>query len=1854
MDTLGNMFVAGGAAKRIFKISAGDRLVTTYAGNPYYGSTAENVQATAAYIEPVYRITGDSLGNLYYIDNCRIRKLSLDSGLVSTIVGGASCSYSGDNGPGTSALLRPACLWMNTAGSIIIGDSNSYRVRKFTVSNGLVTTIAGNGTRGFSDNLPATSAMLKSVYDVVGDTNGNIYFSDGSDHKVRKVTATGILITYAGDGDFCCYANGGQATSTDFYNPSGLFLESTGKLYVSIYGRIVVIDPSTTVVTAAIGNNVCSVQPGDSGPASSACLGFTNSIWRDSNLDFYFPQPIYYRIRKVSSSIITTFAGNGDYSFAGDGGPAKGAHLNSPLKTFVDTNGNAYIADVYNCRIRLVDVVGIISTIGGTGLLSSGGDNGPFYQASMVYPRGIWKDSAGNLYIGEINRVRKVSASTNIITTVAGGGGSTTDNILATSYSFSNLQGVWGDSVNNIFIVDSSRHNVKKLSLTTNFLTTIAGTGSSGSLDNVPATDGQLTTPYGIWVDSLGIVFIADTGNHRIRKVQDGIITTFAGTGVLGFNNDGLFATSTKLNSPADVTGDSNGDIYVADSSNCRIRKISAIPAVGNIVSTAVGSGSCTGSNFGWYVATSAVLTRPQTVLLDTNGEFYISLEGSIIRRTVSLCTPTSQPSRQPSGQPTRQPFGRPSSQPSRLPTGQPTAQPNNGPSSQPSTLPTGQPSSKPSRQPSARPTKQPINRPSSQPSGVPTGQPTTRPTSQPSGQPTQQPTSRPSSQPSECPSSQPSGKPTQEPSCKPTTQPTVRPSGQPSVRPSGQPGTRPSRQPTGRPSGQPTSPPSSQPSCEPSGQPSAQPSVQPTAQPAGRPTGQPSGQPSVQPSVRPTMQPTSNPSCQPTVQPSDQPSSQPTSRPSCQPSRRPSSQPSGKPTQQPSSKPTTQPTVRPSGQPSVRPSGQPSSQPSRQPTGRPTGQPTTRPSSQPSTHPSGQPSGQPSVHPTAQPTRRPTSQPSGQPSGQPSVRPTMQPTSKPSCQPTVHPSSQPSAQPNQTPTANPSGHPSVQPSSQPTSQPSGQPNARPSVHPSVQPTRQPSSRPSGRPSSQPSERPSRQPSAQPSSQPMAKPSSQPSTIPSARPSRSPSIQPTSVPSGVPSGQPSRCPTSQPTTRPSVQPSSQPSCAPTSRPSSRPSCLPTRQPSSQPSSLPSARSSGQPSSVPSAQPIGQPSRSPTSQPSNQPSGCPTGQPSNRPSGYPSGVPTVIPSSQPSNFPSGEPTGEPSSGFPSGQPTSVPSGFPSGQPTSLPSNQPISFPTNRPTCVPTGQPSGFPSSSPSGQPSVQPTSSPTSTPSMIPTFQPTIHFAGGLKQAMAGVYYMKDSLNDKSGNGNNGKAHGGISFTSDRFGSEKSSIEFDGSSGYIEVPTKSQDQLITNFTLSFWIYPNIFQLIPGTVVFDKSAYLSETCGWSLIYLKDHIFEFSYNIRHSGRRLAVSSNSSSSVLFDVRDNDWSHIAFVKEFQTLFVYRDGQLVNSTNIPLSESLPYSSLPLIIGTSKEILLQNEAKRNLSYYSGGLDDIFIYDRALSAEEIALLRGLSVPTSFPSGQPSNKPSLQPTSNPTRRPTAHPTSIPSSLPTRRPSGLPSSQPTVVPSVVPTSQPSSCPSNNPTNQPTAVPSGRPSVQPSSQPVGYPTTQPSNKPSGYPTSCPSTQPSRWPSSCPTSVPSMRPSSQPSGRPTQQPIGKPSSVPSSQPITTPTMVPSVQPSSLPTNQPTSFPSTQPSSQPTKNRFHCTVTDNKFYSPIRDDCVPCAPHSFLNHTGDDTCYCSGGYSQVGIGLTVNCTICSQGRFHFLVVPIVLSVKVDSSLIPKRTPVNCVRRAFIRVVRVKPSALLVQLEELLPL
>jgi hypothetical protein len=598
-------------------------------------------------IKSSIRVRGDTLGNLYYTDDVRIRKVAAGSRLVSSVVGDGYIGYNGENTAALATRLGElTALWVDTIGNVVSGESG--RIRKFTVSTGLVATIAGSGFYDFADNLPATAAMFKTASDLVGDTNGNIYFTDYNSYRVLKITTSGILLTYAGDGTYCCYTvDNLPATSVQVSGPTGLQIDSSGNVYVSIYARIIKIDPNTALVTTAIGSGNYG-NYGDGIPALSAYISDEENIWIDSNSHFYFPTLyLIYRIRKVASNIITNFAGTGYLSFAGDGGPSKDAQLNTPAGTFADTIGNVYISDSLNCRIRRVDPSEIISTFGGTGVCGGDARSLPFSATPLYYPHGIWMDSLGNLFVNENFLVRKVSTTDDTVTIIAGGGVNRAENILATTYSFASLWGIWGDTAGNLFLSDYAGYKVKMLTLSTSLIITVAGTGDSGFNDNVPAVEGQLSSPFGVWTDPFGVVFIADSGNSRIRKVENGFITTFAGTGSYSFNGDDQLATLTNFGFPGDVKGDSNGNIFVADAYNNRIRQIGA---VSNIVSTVVGTGDDKVSK-GLFPATSAQISYPQYLALDTNGAFYITEGNNVhtIRKMVLVSSPSGQPSRQPS-----------------------------------------------------------------------------------------------------------------------------------------------------------------------------------------------------------------------------------------------------------------------------------------------------------------------------------------------------------------------------------------------------------------------------------------------------------------------------------------------------------------------------------------------------------------------------------------------------------------------------------------------------------------------------------------------------------------------------------------------------------------------------------------------------------------------------------------------------------------------------------------------------------------------------------------------------------------------------------------------------------------------------------------------------------------------------------------------------------------------------------------------------------------------------------------------------------------------------------------------------
>lgn len=334
---------------------------------------------------------------------------------TGTPVGG----YSGDSGPATAAMLsQPSGVTLDDSNNLYIADRLNNRIRKTTLANGIIatgtiSTVFGNGTYGFSgDGGPATAAQLEQPTDICRSISGNFYIADEGNYRIRMVNASGVITTIAGNG-----ING-------YY--------------------------------------------GDGGPATNAKIGTIEQISVDVLGNIYIGDQSAQRIRKINSAgIITTIAGNGTVGFSGDGGPATSAELNWPRGTCTDRNGNLYIADFYNNRIRKVDTFGIITTIAGIGGVSAySGDGGPATMAQLGAPHDVVVDSLGNIYIGDCLNfcVRKVD--------------------------------------------------------TFGIITTVAGTGLQGySGDNCAATAAQLHTPEGLTTDGRKFLYISDNDNHRIRRV---------------------------------------------------------------------------------------------------------------------------------------------------------------------------------------------------------------------------------------------------------------------------------------------------------------------------------------------------------------------------------------------------------------------------------------------------------------------------------------------------------------------------------------------------------------------------------------------------------------------------------------------------------------------------------------------------------------------------------------------------------------------------------------------------------------------------------------------------------------------------------------------------------------------------------------------------------------------------------------------------------------------------------------------------------------------------------------------------------------------------------------------------------------------------------------------------------------------------------------------------------------------------------------------------------------------------------------------------------------------------------------
>jgi len=555
---------------------------------------------------------------------------------VITTTAGITWIFRADGGVATSAPLGNLyAAAVDAAGNVYVADFSNDIVARISPT-GALTVVAGNGIRGFSgDGGPAASASLNSPSGVAVDSAGNVYIADTLNHRIRKVTGSTVS-TYAGNGNAGFLGDGGAATSARLNAPSAVSVDSSGNLYIAdrLNYRIRKVTPGGTISTVA-GNGVRGFS-GDNGPATAASLSSPQGIFADAAGNVYIADRDNHRIRRVTATgVITTVAGTGAAGSAGDGGPATAAQFTFPSSVFLDSGGNLLVADTFNQRIRRINAAGVISTVAGNGTRAFSGDAGLATSAALNNPQGAVVDAAGNLFIADTfnNRLRRVSGG--MISTAAGNGSNkfSGDGGPASSAALNTPQGLASDTAGNTYFADLANHRVRRINAA-GVITTVAGTGVQGfSGDGGPAASAALSSPTAVAVDAAGNLYIADTGNNRVRKISPTLtITTAAGTGVAGSSGDGGPATVATLNQPSGVALDNAGSLYISDAGNQRVRRVTA---AGNISSIAGnGTPGYTGDN---GPGAAAQLSSPAGLAVDSAASVYVADSGNNrIRRITS------------------------------------------------------------------------------------------------------------------------------------------------------------------------------------------------------------------------------------------------------------------------------------------------------------------------------------------------------------------------------------------------------------------------------------------------------------------------------------------------------------------------------------------------------------------------------------------------------------------------------------------------------------------------------------------------------------------------------------------------------------------------------------------------------------------------------------------------------------------------------------------------------------------------------------------------------------------------------------------------------------------------------------------------------------------------------------------------------------------------------------------------------------------------------------------------------------------------------------------------------------------
>jgi len=606
------------------------------------GGGPNNIPAIDANLYNPYGVAVDSSGNFYIASYNQQRVFKVDTtGKLTVVAGSGALGYSGDGvvgGAGNASLYRPFAVAVDSSQNVYIADQYNCVIRKVDTSN-TITTIAGiAGQCGYlGDGGKATSAQINYPEGVGVDTSGNLFIGDSNNCVVRKVVlSTNTITTFAGN-HTCGYSgDSGAATSAELWSPAGVAADSSGNLFIADSANCVIreVVRATGKITTVAGNHTCGYG-GDGGSALSAQMnqvfGVTVNGTSVTFADYY-----NQRIRQFTiGGNINSVAGNGTAcgGTCGEGGAATSAELYYPVGVATTTTGTIYIADNSNSAVDSFTVGGNLNRVAGnhSNTLETLFNGAPATGVVLNYPYGVNADTSANVYVADSNdfMVREYVKSSGLINYFAGNGtpGYSGDGGAATNAQLNYTFGSAKDSAGNVYVADTYNCLVRKVN-GAGTISTFAGFVLNGTSprcgytgDAGAATSAELNYPFGVAVDSKNNVYIADFYNYVVRKVSGGIISTIAGIGgISGYSGDGGLATNALLASPTAVTVDTAGNVFIADYNNCRIREVNA--ATG-IITTVAGNGNCNFTGDG--LAINNGITSPQGVVVDANENLFIA-----------------------------------------------------------------------------------------------------------------------------------------------------------------------------------------------------------------------------------------------------------------------------------------------------------------------------------------------------------------------------------------------------------------------------------------------------------------------------------------------------------------------------------------------------------------------------------------------------------------------------------------------------------------------------------------------------------------------------------------------------------------------------------------------------------------------------------------------------------------------------------------------------------------------------------------------------------------------------------------------------------------------------------------------------------------------------------------------------------------------------------------------------------------------------------------------------------------------------------------------------------------------------